>query len=94
MSDAEHEYRCLVPFTDQSPSFVHGFQCGAIWQEMQGRGEIEPRPVNSINRLTLERMCDAAGYVPVFKPTEMEEWIEFSASPAKGGLRVYEGTHP
>lgn len=59
------EFACLVPFPDQSNSFVHGFEAGMIWNRMEaGETPIDftGMPLHSENRDVLQRMAAARGY--------------------------------
>lgn len=58
------EFRCLVPFPDNSQSFVHGFEAGMIWQQMvDGIQEIEPLVgLHGENIEVFRRMASAQGY--------------------------------
>lgn len=59
-------FMCLVPFTDQSASFVHGFEAGQIWQRMAANerkiGGEDDMPTHIQNRETFQRMADAQAY--------------------------------
>lgn len=64
--DEDAEFHCLVPFPDGSPSFVHGFEAGMIWQRMSagesfigGRDEIA---LHTANAEVFQRMAAAADY--------------------------------
>lgn len=89
------EFGLVVPFDDASDSFVHGFEAGEIWRDMQSSVEIN-RPVHSQNKVVIEAMAVASGYDIELKPTEYSEWMNLEGSkarpsPAKGnpnGLRV------
>lgn len=71
-SEDASEFRCLVPFPDQSPSFVHGFEAGMIWQQMvAGASVIEPPiAVHSANAEVYRRMAAAQGYDCEIEPCE------------------------
>ena len=64
MSDNKTDYSCIVPFPDQSKSFVHGFEAGMIWQCMlDGEREISPDvAVHADNEEVFRRMASAQGY--------------------------------
>ncbi|MGC4393759.1 hypothetical protein [Agrobacterium sp. M50-1] len=64
--DTDSEFHCLVPFTDESESFVNGFEAGMIWQRMLSGDELiggatEP-PTHSENIEVFKRMAQAMGY--------------------------------
>jgi hypothetical protein len=69
-------YELVLAFPDQSPSFVHGFACGRIWQamtEFPGRDLVET--VVSEVRPTIEAMAMAKGWTENF--TELGDgWLE------------------
>jgi hypothetical protein len=65
MSDESVDFKPLVSFPDQSDSFVHGFEAGMIWQQMQdGASPIGTHglPYHTENVEVIKRMADAAGY--------------------------------
>ena len=69
----------IVKFEDESGSYVHGFEAGGIWQQMQdGVPLISPdMPVHSANKVTFERMAKAENYTVTFKPVDgMPEWVD------------------
>lgn len=92
MSD---NYNLIVSFTDESPSFVHGFEAGQIWQDMNNNRPID-LTVHAENREIIERMAVASGYEAVFMNTELKEWLYLRAEkrrprPESGnpnGLRI------
>jgi len=63
------EMSLLVGFPDGSPSFVNGFEAGAIWQQLDS-GSIEPIdrgfdagfPVHTENLEVIRRMAKARGF--------------------------------
>lgn len=66
-SPDEAEFRCLVPFPDQSASFVHGFEAGMIWQRMiKGEPQIggfdDEIAAHFENAAVFRKMADAQGY--------------------------------
>jgi hypothetical protein len=69
MSDS---WGLVVAFPDSSPSFVHGFEAGQIWQMMQaGVSELE-RTIHAANEEVIRRMCTAEGYEAKFAPSADE----------------------
>lgn len=79
--DSNAEMNLLVSFPDQSASFVHGFEAGQIWREMDGEGKLvidrgfdEGFPVHSENMTVIQNMARARGYEIVTKPTGVEGW--------------------
>ena len=61
-----NEFRCLVPFPDQSDSFVLGFEAGMIWERMvKGEakiGGLDEIATHAQNKEVFERMAAAQGY--------------------------------
>lgn len=90
------EFCPLVSFNDQSPSFVHGFEAGMIWQQMQQTDAVidGALPVHVVNETVLRRMAASAGYKVEFKPIDgSDEWTSavftlLSAAPRRSYLRV------
>jgi hypothetical protein len=60
-------YSLVLAFPDQSPNFVHGFDCGRIWQQMSdGKLIIEATMVSEV-RATVEAMAMAKGWTEDIK---------------------------
>jgi len=76
------DFRPLVPFEDQSDSYVHGFEAGMIWQRMQQAEEVIETdiPLHRANLRTFEKMASAAGYdfERSLLKGEMKEWVEIT----------------
>ena len=47
----------LMPFLDKSESFVHGFECGKIWQLIEEGDTIERYLIHVVNIEQIELMC-------------------------------------
>jgi len=60
MSERE-ECRLLMSFDDQSKSFVHGYECGQIWEAMSRKEPID-RIVHTANKGQLKQMADVLSY--------------------------------
>lgn len=67
------EHRCIMPFIDESPEFVHGFECGKIWEVLRMGDELTNHPVHTENSAQLQMICDyykveceikVDGYIP------------------------------
>ena len=72
---ADGEWGLVVAFPDGSPSFVHGFEAGGIWERMRSGREAEIEiTTQSDNREVLRRMAIAEGWTLESKPTEVEGW--------------------
>lgn len=73
------EFRCLVPFPDQSASFVHGFEAGMIWQRMnageQTIGSDLEIATHSCNLEVFQRMADTHGYLLEIDYCDDDEWM-------------------
>ena len=52
----------LMPFIDQSENFVHGFECGQIWEKLEWRRNLADYMIHTVNRKQIEMMCFRAGY--------------------------------
>ena len=76
----ETEMSLIVSFTDQSEGFVHGFEAGMIWQQMDvGVQEIDCGyetgiPMHTANVQVVQRMAEAKGYRFETKPQAFSEW--------------------
>lgn len=72
------EFRCLVPFPDQSASFVHGFEAGLIWQRMNAGEQVIGTnyeiATHSANEEVFRRTADAHGYLLEVEK-DGSEWI-------------------
>lgn len=97
--DNEHTFGLVVAFPDGSPSFVHGFEAGGLWERME-RGEtpIELGSAHAANEEVHRRMADHMGYEVEWKrmdkPYEVYAVAKFTKVRAIGvkpnphGLRV------
>ena len=68
------EWGLVVAFTDESHSFVHGFEVGQISEQLK-RGdmaEIERLTVHAANEEVIRRMCIAYGWSCEFEPCKDE----------------------
>lgn len=95
----EHENTDWAPIVrfqdDGSPSYVHGFEAGMIWQQMLGQQAEINVTVHVENEGTLQAMANAAGYSMTFEWfTEYERvgWAsaQFTRRPARGHLSIVE----
>lgn len=68
MEDAD--FKCIVPFSDGSASFVHGFEAGILWTRMQAGGREIANEVayHVANAEVFQRMAAACGYDMRTKP--------------------------
>lgn len=97
MTDHESaDWQPLVAFSDDgSPSYVHGFEAGMIWQQMQDQQADIDATVHVENEGTLQAMANASGYTMTFQRfTEYERvgWAsaQFTRRPARGHLSIVE----
>lgn len=60
MSERE-EFGLLMAFDDQSKSFVHGYECGQIWEIMSRKEPIE-RMVHTANVGQIKQMAEVLMY--------------------------------
>lgn len=75
MADDTSGWQLLVAFPDESPSFVHGFEAGRIWQRMKVNDEAEIwATTHPENREVIRRMADAEGWSVEVTPTDVEGW--------------------
>jgi len=75
----EKQYGLLFRFDDKSKSFTHGFEAGAIAEEMS-RGEmVISGMVHTANRGLILRMAEHYGYSVDTTETNYEEWMEMEA---------------
>lgn len=86
-------WRPIVTFPDGSPSFVHGFEAGGIWHDMQGAPREFERTVHTENEEVVRRMARHMGYKVEFEATEFEEWAvaTFTKQRPEGALHVVGG---
>lgn len=52
----------LMPFVDESENFVHGFECGQIWEKIEWRKNLVDYMFHTVNTKQVELMCQRAGY--------------------------------
>lgn len=98
LSEDAAEFRCLVPFPDQSESFVNGFEAGLVWQRMSdGETPIEnPIAYHLANRMVFERMAAAQGYDVEFEPcmagaTICHTWMTATFTKRRNRFSVIQG---
>lgn len=79
--DDETEMSLIVSFTDQSEGFVHGFEAGMIWQQLESesmepidRGYETGFPIHTENLPLIVRMAKARGFKVETKPEDVEGW--------------------
>jgi len=55
-------YGLLMPFIDDSNSFVHGFECGQIWTLIEQKKPLEKYLIHKSNEKQVRMICDRAYY--------------------------------
>jgi hypothetical protein len=72
-------YGLMVAFTDESPSFVHGYEAGMLWERMRSGAvaEIE-MTTHTENRDVIQRMATADGWDYEIKASGVEGWDQIS----------------
>lgn len=103
MSDSEdysedaREFRCLVPFPDQSENFTSGFEAGMIWQRMvTGEpviGGLDEIALHEENSVVFQRMADAQSYDLTIEPAG-EGWVIATFVKRQNRFRVIDGAKP
>lgn len=86
--DKTADYRCIVPFPDESASFVHGFEAGMIWGRMEHAEAFIDGTFHTENLEVYRRMAGARGYDIETKSTEFPEWTEVKFSKRRNRLTV------
>ncbi len=78
------DYGLMVAFTDESPSFVNGYEAGMLWERMRSGtvAEIETT-THAENRDVIQRMATADGWDCEVKASEVEGWDHTSLRKAK-----------
>lgn len=70
----------LLPFLDESPSFVHGYECGRFSYRIAQGEVIDYIPVHAVNVEQLIIICEYHGYEYTFTPMD-DTWVGFTARP-------------
>jgi hypothetical protein len=91
----ESEFHCLVPFTDESESFVNGFEAGMIWQRMLAGeanigGAFDP-PTHTKNLEVFKRMADAIGYDIKKDWDDVDGWMSVTFTKRKRKFHIVQG---
>ena len=61
------EYELMVPFIDESPSFVHGYECGVIAQNMRTGKAFDDFTMHRINKHQVAMLAKSYHYEVAFK---------------------------
>lgn len=99
MSEENVGYGLVVSFPDQSPSFVHGFEAGGIWEQMKfarlGASAALSMTVHTENLEVIERMAISQGWTFSATLTAVQGWhrieMQFDKEPKREnphGLKV------
>jgi hypothetical protein len=73
-------YGLLISFPDQSESFVHGWEAGALYRQMQAElGPIETM-IHTENKEIVTRICGSLSWAVEFEATELAEWTKATLS--------------
>ena len=64
-----------ISFTDPSPSFTHGWECGEIFRDMELGVDIS-RNIHAANKFQIELMARKLGYKVDLQEIEgYDEWL-------------------
>lgn len=81
MQTAEQEFGLLLPFTDDSHSFCHGFEAGQVWSELTARRSVRRRVVHRANLDQFKGVARSLRLRFDWVETDSPEWIEVSFRP-------------
>lgn len=56
------DYTLLMPFKDETPNFVHGFEAGQIWEKMKRNEKFDSYLFHTENKKQIEMMCKRFHY--------------------------------
>ena len=79
------DYEKMMPFKDQSESFVRGFECGIIWEFLKRGDNIVGLVVSGKNKDQIKLMCDIFSYDYTFNTFGLDLVI-LEATPEIGKL--------
>lgn len=51
-----------MPFKDETPNFVHGFEAGQIWEKMKRNEKFDSYLFHTENKKQIEMMCKRFHY--------------------------------
>ena len=71
----------LMPFLDESPSFVHGFECGKLWQDLDAGKSFTDATVHNANVSQIKMMCEHFGYEYSLKDCGDGYWHYLTCKP-------------
>ena len=86
------DYSLILPFPDQSESFVLGYEAGLVGAEIEAGTAAIERTVHTDNAELFRRMGAAYGYAVALKRTAIPGWsdLTMTAYPRRGHLSVIE----
>lgn len=67
-----------MPFVDESPSFVHGFEIGQMWERMKHSEKIKDQLFHTVNTNQVEMMCKRFHYTCTIEKID-DTWSRLSA---------------
>lgn len=73
-------YEPVLIFDDESPSFVHGFEAGQLWQGMKAREPLDT-PIHEANLGLVRKMLSHHKYTEVIEPCAEGDWYRLRAMP-------------
>lgn len=59
---ADSRYDLIMPFIDETSNFVHGFECGCIWEWAQNGKSFNNYIFHTANKLQTEKILTLHGY--------------------------------
>lgn len=77
------DYNLVLPFKDQSPSFVYGFECGQLYEQIRKGEKIEGEQIHEENREQMEIICRRFVYKYEIG-ISVAGWCSFDAEPSGG----------
>jgi hypothetical protein len=69
----------IMPFEDASDSFVHGFECGKLWQLFEDGEAVKGHLVHVVNKKQIGLMCELFGLKYTFEDSD-DQWSFLTVS--------------
>lgn len=76
------DWKPVISFTDQSPSFAHGAEFGMIYEQLSSK-TFKTRAVRVENQEVLKAAAAHFGHIAVFTDSEVEGWVFMELKPFK-----------
>lgn len=76
MSDDKATWECILAFDDQSESFVHGFEAGKIYTNMDQNPLMIQQTLHKANTKLFIKMARLKGYEIEIRETICDEWVD------------------